>query len=64
VVGSYLEQVDSASENVLHELHGGVFAAVLTVAGTIFFRERLAQYEYHHFTNSLATLSSQIIRCS
>jgi hypothetical protein len=50
--------------HVLHELHGGVFAAVPTVAGTIFFRERLGQYEYHHFTNSLATLSSQIIRCS
>ena len=47
--------------HVLHELYGGVFAAVPTVAGTLFFRERLGQYEYHHFTNSHATLSSQII---
>jgi hypothetical protein len=30
--------------HVLHELHGGVFAAVPTVAGTIFFRGRLGQY--------------------
>ena len=50
--------------HVLHELYGGVFAAVPTVAGTLFFRERLGQYEYHHFTNSRATLSSQIIRRS
>jgi hypothetical protein len=50
--------------HVLHELHGGVFAAVPGVAGTIFFRERHGQYEYHHFTNSHATLRSQIIRGS
>jgi hypothetical protein len=50
--------------HVLHELHGGVFAAVPTLAGTIFFRERLGQYEYHYFTNSRATFSSQIIRRS
>jgi hypothetical protein len=48
--------------HVLHELHGGVFTAVPALAGTLFFRERLGQYEYHHFTNSHATLSSQIIR--
>ncbi|MEO7191930.1 MAG: hypothetical protein ABI051_12820 [Vicinamibacterales bacterium] len=48
--------------HVLHELHGGVFAAMPTVAGTLFFRERLGQYEYHHFTNSQATHKSQIIR--
>jgi hypothetical protein len=48
--------------HVLHEVHGGVFAAVPTVAGTLFFRERLGQYEYHPFTNSQATLRSQIMR--
>jgi hypothetical protein len=50
--------------HVLHELHGGVFAAMPALAGTLFFRERFGEYEYHHFTNSRATLSSQIIRCS
>lgn len=49
--------------HVLHELYGGVFAAVPAVAGTIFFRERHGQYEYHHFANSRATLRSRIIRC-
>ena len=48
--------------HVLHELHGGVFAALPTMAGTLFFRERLGQYEYHPFTNSQATLRSQIMR--
>lgn len=46
---------------VLHELHGGVFAEVPTVAGAIFFRERLGDYEYHHFTNPRAKVHSQII---
>jgi hypothetical protein len=50
--------------HVLHELHGGVFAAVPTVTGALFFRERLGQYEYHHFMNSRATLISQVLRCS
>jgi len=50
--------------HVLHELHGGVFAAVPTVAGAIFFRERLGEYEYHRFTNSDAKLRSQIVRGS
>jgi hypothetical protein len=50
--------------HVLHELHGGVFAAMPTVAGTLFFRERLGEHEYHHFKNSRATLISQIVRCS
>lgn len=47
--------------DVLHELHGGVFAAVPTVAGTLFFRERLGRYEYPNFTNLRTTHSSQII---
>ena len=51
----------AARHHVLHEQYGGVFAAMPTVAGTLF-RERLGQYEYHHFPNSHATLSSQIIR--
>jgi hypothetical protein len=50
--------------HVLHELHGGLFVALLALAGTLFFRERLGQYEYHHFENPHATLSSQIIRDS
>jgi hypothetical protein len=29
---------------------------VPTVTGALFFRERLGQYEYHHFPNSHATL--------
>lgn len=48
--------------HVLHELHGGVFAAVPAVAGTLFFRERLGQYEYHHFANPHAAVGSQILR--
>jgi hypothetical protein len=47
--------------NALYELHGGVFAAVPAVAGALFFRERLEQYEYHHFTNPRATLISRIL---
>ena len=38
--------------HVLHELHGGVFAAVPAVAGTLFFRERFGQYQlppFHEF---------------
>ena len=50
--------------HVLHELYGGVFEAVPTVAAIIFFRERHGQYEYHHFTNSRAALSSKMIRSS
>ena len=47
--------------DALNELHGGVFAAVPAVAGVLFFRERLGQYEYHHFTNPRATLISRIL---
>jgi hypothetical protein len=47
--------------HVLYKMYGGVFGAVPTVAGTIFFRERHGEYEYHHFTNSRAALSSKII---
>jgi hypothetical protein len=50
--------------HVVHELHGGLFAAIPALAGTIFFRERLGQYEYHDFANSRALLSSQILRGS
>jgi hypothetical protein len=50
--------------HVLHELHGGVFDVVPAVAGTIFFRERHGQYEYHHFPNPRAALSSKILQRS
>jgi hypothetical protein len=50
--------------HVLHELHGGVFDVVPAVAGTIFFRERHGQYEYHHFANPRAALSSKILQGS
>jgi hypothetical protein len=47
--------------HVLHDLHGGVFAAVPTVAGAIFFRERFGEYEYHQFPRVGAMPRSQII---
>jgi hypothetical protein len=48
--------------HVLHDLHGGVFAAVDTLSGLIFFREHSGRYEFTHFPNQTAACASIIVK--
>lgn len=56
---SFIEPSDI--ENVLYNLHGGIFKENPYLAGAVYFYEKSGTYRYVHFENHLASLKSKYL---